>query len=220
ETNRAIGALQNLVPGRNPEHLLKGVGPSGQIPKLSMGSRQVPRVSCNPGGRLLAKADNVKMDGIVSDTLAIAFRLQIDTGMVGQISRIVLMGPGGAKDLTTLRLSFTGTELNLKCERGKQQSGVNLPWIAGKEGIVMVNWDGKKRTHSLTVRQGDSPLRESPPAKTLAVGQQTLSEYELGFLNIPNDLAQQRPVHFGDIVIGRGMLAQPGRDALFSALMN
>jgi len=218
-TDQAAGALQNLTSGRGPDHVLAGIGPAGQTPRLTLGSRQQLRLTCSPGVRLLAKSEVVRNDLIISDIITLAFRLEIEKGMAGQIARVLLIGPGGENDRTMLRISYNGTQLNFRSERGKQQSGTNLIWEAGKEGAVIAQWNGKQGNQILSVKQGSDPVKTSQGVKALVRGRQTLADYELGFLNVPGDKAQHRPVHLGDIIIYREALSRVDQDALFSALL-
>ncbi len=216
---QAIGAVQNSTSGRGPEHVLAGLGPAGQTPRLTLGHRKQPRLTCGPGVRFLAGLEVVRNDLIISDVITLAFRLEIEKGMVGQIARIVLVGPGGDKDRTTLRLSYNGTQLNFRSERGSQKSGVNIPWVAGAEGAVLAQWNGKLGNQILAVKQGSNPVKATQAVKALARGRQTLADYELGFLNVPGNKAQHSPVHLGDIILYREALTQADKGTLFSALL-
>lgn len=217
--DQAVGALQNLTPGRGAEHVLAGIGPAGQTPRLTLGLRQQPRLTCSPGARLLAESEAVRNDLIISDIITLAFRLEVERGMVGQIARVLLIGPGGDDDRTMLRVSYNGTQLNFRSERGKHQSGNNLPWEAGREGVVFAQWNGEQGNQIMAVKQGSDPVKASQAVKSLVRGRQTLADYELGFLNVPGDKTQHHPVHLGDIIIYREVLSRVDQDALFAALL-
>lgn len=217
--DQAVAALQNLIPARGPEHLLTGMGPAGQFPRLTLGPRQQNRLTCGPGSRFIAKAEGVRNDLIISDIITLAFRLEVEKGMVGQVASILLLGSGGDNDRTILRVTFDGKQLNFRSERGKQQSGVNIPWKPDQEGAVLVQWNGKQGNQVVTVKQGSDPVKSSATVKSLVKGRQTLANYEIGFLNVPSNKAQHHPLHLGDIILYREALSQIDRDGLLSALL-
>lgn len=214
-----IGAIQNLTRGRGTEHLLLGIGPPGRGPRLTLSAGHKPCASCAPGERFLAKSEVVGKDFIQSDLMTIGLRIDIEKGMVGQLARLVLVGPKGGSDQTLLWLTYNGRDLNFRSEHGKEGIGVNLPWLAGQEGVILLEWDGKKREQTILVKQGANSLRRAKPVRSLAVGKQTLSACEFGFLNVPGNPAQQKSVHFGDIVIYRGLVSLEGQDPLMAALL-
>ncbi len=213
-----VGALQNLVPGRGAEHLLVGLGPQGKAPKFTVGARQDPRVTFGIGGRLIANAAVVRNDVIISDLLTMSFRLQIDQGVTGQVARFTLIGQNGEADQSTLKLSYNGNQLRYFSEKKKQQSGGTLPWRAGEEGIVMLQWNGRERSQILAIRQKGAPIRLSDPIKSLAGGRQTLSEYEIGYLSALQETDESKHVHFWNLIIHRGLIPGPERRGLFDAL--
>lgn len=214
-----IGAMQNLTRGRGREHLLVAVGPPGEAPRLTLDGGKKLRVSCRPGERFVARADAVESDLIISDLLTIGFRFELEKGMVGQLVRLVLTDAVESGAQTTLGLSYNGTDLHFRSERGKEMLGASVPWVGGKEGVVLLQWDGRQGHQNLLVKQGGGSPRGVSPVKSLATGKQTLSTHEFGFLNVPADPDQQRSVHFGDLVIFRGLLSFAEQDALMAALL-
>ena len=213
-----IGAIQNLTRGRGSEHLLLGIGTPGKGPRLTISAGQKPCASCAPGERFLAKAEVVGKDLIQSDLMTIGLRVDIEKGMVGQLARLVLVGPKGGSDQTLLWLTYNGRDLNFRSERGNAGTGVSIPWLAGQEGVILLQWDGKKGEQTIVVKQAATSLRRIKPVHSLAIGMQELSAYEFGFLNVPGNPAEQKSVHFGDIVIYRGLVSLEGQDPLMTAL--
>ncbi len=215
-----IGAIQNLTRGRGPDHLLLGTGPAGTFPLLSRDGRGRYRATCGAGQHFLARSEAVQGDLLITDLLTIAFRLETSEGVSGPIARFSLTGPKGSADLTTLTLDGGLGELSYRSERGKEAVATKLPWIVGVEGLVILQWDGRRSRKTLFVKQGEAPLTASPGGRSLAVGKQSLGGHALGYLQAPSPApAPDISLHLGEILIYRGLIPANGLGTLARELL-
>lgn len=217
--DQPIGALQNLTRGRGPEHLLIGTCPVGTQPLLTRDGRGRYRATCAPGRHFLASPDAVQGDLLITDLLTVVFRLETDDRVSGPIARFSLTGPKGATDITTLRLDCEGGELHFRSERGKEIVSAKSPWVAGIEGVVILQWDGRRRQQAVIVKQGDAPLKSSPSVRSLAGGRQSLGGHAFGFLGAAAEKTPDLALHLGDILIYRGLMPTVGQQALSGELL-
>jgi len=213
------GALQNLIRGRGPEHLLTATGPAGTFPLFTRDGRGRYRATCGPGQHFLVSPEAVQGDLLITDLLTVCLRLETNDGVTGPIARFALTGPKGAGDLSTLRLDCHSGELSFRSEHGRETVATKLPWTAGREGVVILQWDGRQRRQTLFVKQGTAPLLASPPVRSLAVGKQSLSAHAIGFLEAPATPAAGSLLQLGDIVIYRGLIPAVGNEILAGDLL-
>lgn len=137
----------------------------------------------------------------------------------GPVARFSLTGPKGANDITTLRLDCAGGELHFRSERGKEVVAAKSPWVAGIEGVVILQWDGRRRRQAVIVKQGDAPIKSSPSVRFLAVGRQSLGGHAFGFLEAAAEGAPDPALHLGDILIYRGLIPTGGQVILTGELL-
>jgi len=214
-----IGALQNLTRGRGPEHLLIGTCPAGTQPLLTRDGRGRYRATCAPGRHFLASPEAVQGDLLITDLLTVVFRLETNGEVSGPIARFSLTGPKGATDLTTLRLDCTGGEIHFRSERGKEVLAAKSTWSAGIEGVVILQWDGRRKEQSVIVKQGAAALRVSPTVRSLAVGKQSLGGHSFGYHDVSAGKETDPALHLGDILIYRGLIPAAGQEILTGELL-
>ena len=214
-----IGAMQNLTRGRGPGHLLVGTCPDGTPPLLTRDGRGRYRATCGPGRHFLASPESVQGDLLITDLLTVVFRLETHEKVSGPIARFSLTGPKGATDLTTLRLDCAGGELHFRSERGKEVLAAKSTWSAGIEGVVILQWDGRRKEQSVTVKQGAAALRVSPAVRSLAVGKQALGGHSFGYHDVSAGNETDPMLHLGDILIYRGLIPAGGQEILTAELL-
>jgi hypothetical protein len=214
-----IGAIQNLTRGRGPGHLLIGTCPAGTQPLLTRDGRGRYRATCAPGRHFLASPEAVQGDLLITDLLTVVFRLETNGEISGPIARFSLTGPKGATDLTTLRLDCTGGELHFRSERGKEVLAAKSTWSAGIEGVVILQWDGRRKEQSVIVKQGAASLKGSPTVRSLAVGKQSLGGHSFGYHDVSAGKETDPALHLGDILIYRGLIPAAGQEILTAELL-
>lgn len=214
--NQDVGAVQNLAGGAAENHLLLTVGREGRFPRLYGAPNRSPtnlrRVSCPPGTRLIATRETVQPANIVSANFTIALRVRTDAGMEGQVARFGLVGPGGEKDFSNLRINRGDGFFAMQSEKGGKRPVVRTSVEAGTEVALVLEWDGiagEQRIHSL-VAGGE--IESSSPGNTIINGRQTLVVYELGHLVFPKEVPKRKPVHVGDLAVFAGKLTDEERE--------
>jgi serine/threonine protein kinase len=215
---QSIRAAQNLVPGRDADHLGKANNVAGKFPALSLSMIGLRRVSFKPGQKFSVTSDVLRDEIILVDSLTFAFRLEVDPGVNGRIALLKLTGNESASGTMDLFLSYNGTGLQFGAQSGKATAGSGLPWIVGKEGVVLVQWDGRTGDQTFFLKQGKDPVKQSKTVKAVKTGKMLLDSYEFGFLVAP-DAAGGSQVHIGDLVISRNLFSGPERDTLLGELM-
>jgi len=176
------------------------------------------RVSFKPGQKFSVTSDVLRDEIILVDSLTFAFRLEVDPGVNGRIALLKLTGNESASGTMDLFLSYNGTGLQFGAQSGKATAGSGLPWIVGKEGVVLVQWDGRTGDQTFFLKQGKDPVKQSKTVKAVKTGKMLLDSYEFGFLVAP-DAAGGSQVHIGDLVISRNLFSGPERDTLLGELM-
>jgi serine/threonine protein kinase len=213
-----IGALQNLIRGRGPGHLLTATGPAGTCPLLTLDGRGRARATCGPGQHFLASPEAVQGDLLITDLLTIYLRLETANGVTGPLARFSLTGTKGETDLSTLQLDSQPGELSFRSQRGKEVIATTLPWTAGTEGVAILQWDGRQSRQTLFLKQGGTPLKASTPVRSLAVGKQSLGGHAIGILtSLPADPGPS--LQLGDLIIYRGLIPAAGHESLAAELL-
>lgn len=215
---QSIRAAQNLVPGRHKDHLARANVIGGKLPTLSLSAIGLWRISFTPGQKFSVASEIVQNEILLLDSLTMAFRLEIDPGMKGRIAQLRLIAKEGPSDAMDLALNSTGSGLQFRSQSGNLNADSTVPWIFGKEGVVLLQWDGRTGDQTISIKQGKDPLKESPPIKAVKRGKMQLDSYEFGFLEEPAT-AVGSMVHLGDLVLSRTLFPAAEQEELFTELM-
>lgn len=220
--DQSIGALQNLISGRGPEHLLTAPEAGASQPLFTRDERGRARISCGPGQYFSANAAAVEGDLLITDLLTIVLRLETAGGMRGPVARFLLKGSEDEADFSTLRLDVTPGELSFRGDRGDHgEDGIasTLPWAEGSEGVIILQWDGREGRETLFVRQGDAPFEASRPVRAVATGKQALRGYSVGFLEGSGPATAGFLLHVDDLIIYHGLISAVGHQTLAEQLL-
>lgn len=212
-----VGALQNLVPGRDLSHLLIGKPDAGRAPTFRVDSRKQSWVSCESGAHLLTPEAAVRDELILLNEFTLALAVDFGTNHPCDFLQIHLSGGENDGETTMIRLSHLGKELALHLEQGPAGSQLSTRWIQGEPGIVLLGWDGRRGQVSLQTFQGNGPAPAASSA-TRVKGRLALHEYVLGFLVQDGSDPGTGEVRIGDMILYRGILSDVERDSVAAAL--
>lgn len=216
--NQPIGAIQNRVDKRGPEHLLLAFGNSNAAPHLQINPSGHRHVSFPAGTRVVARETFVRDDLILADQFTIALRLRIVPGSNGQIGRFSLLSSDG-KTRSNLRLNGYGKNLVLMSEQGRSRPTAAVPFDRNTQIAALLEWNGKTGKQQIFLKHPGKPVRKSQPGNTPIRGRQTLTFYEVGFLNVPQNEQARSPMQIGDLLLYRGIFSQADRNSILSGLL-
>ena len=220
-SGRPVGAVQNRISDRGPEHLLVAVGRQGEFPLFRHApGAGFPFIAFDPGTKLVAREPFVRNDLLISNQLTVALRLHIAPGIRGGLGRLTLIGPRGEKDRSTLRLNHSRNELVWQSQQGRRRTATSVVVPPDRPVAVLAQWNGETGKLDVFRKRDGESVQGGGASNAVRRGRQTLAHYEFGFLHTPkrNEEAEG-PVEIGDVLIYRRVLPPAERDSVLSYLL-
>jgi len=218
---RPVGAVQNRISDRGPEHLLVAVGKQGKFPlfRTSPGDG-FPFVAFDPGMKLVAREPFVRDDLLISNQLTVALRLRLAPGIRGGLGRLALIGPGGDEDRSMLRLNRFRNKIVWQSQKGRRRTTASVFAPPDRPVAVLAQWNGETGKLRVFRKLEGEAARGGGASNAVRRGRQTLAHYEFGFLGTPKKNEEaERPVEIGDVLIYRRLLQPSERGSVLSYLL-